>query len=336
MQKIDAEKLAAHFAAAAVATTKAQASEALGLVKAASGVGDFMASPSANYLLGGLGGVGAGALMGALQPEAEKRKRNMLYYGGMGGLAGLGAAHLYNNINKAQTAQSVSAPTAADPATSGTAPVPPSGGNPAIDALGKKLNIGSTGTNDRGQAAPNEPVTVSGRYSPPLRPEPLAVGVNGPESVAQQPLRPNLLGADIGSDRSIGDEKNWVIDPNHWRLLDWQRLNPVFHWKGRDKFYAERLGRRQRAYDEKAKALMASMLDMPPGEPMPTQEHMQAQIRKLLGPAPARPEHPLAQYAGKEIIRDGKFIPEVIKQIKTDRSRLHTPVIRNNDEIYGP
>lgn len=44
------------------------------------------------YLLGGLGGAGLGALVGAMQPQ--KKKRNALMYGLMGGAGGLGLAHL--------------------------------------------------------------------------------------------------------------------------------------------------------------------------------------------------------------------------------------------------
>jgi len=44
------------------------------------------------YLLGGVGGLGLGALVGAMQPN--RKRRNALNYGLMGGLGGLGMAHL--------------------------------------------------------------------------------------------------------------------------------------------------------------------------------------------------------------------------------------------------
>ena len=49
------------------------------------------------YLLGGLGGAGIGALVGATQ--AKNKKRNALYYGTLGGLGGLGLAHVINSAN---------------------------------------------------------------------------------------------------------------------------------------------------------------------------------------------------------------------------------------------
>ncbi|NDD52774.1 hypothetical protein EBZ39_02650 [bacterium] len=64
-----------------------------GIEKRSYGFYDFLAAPYGKYVLGGLGGAGVGALLGALQPEEEKRQRNMLFYGGLGGLTGLGLAH---------------------------------------------------------------------------------------------------------------------------------------------------------------------------------------------------------------------------------------------------
>lgn len=83
-----------------------------GIEKRSYGFYDFLAEPYGKYVLGGLGGVGVGALLGALQPEEEKRQRNMLFYGGLGGLTGLGLAHAlptFANNNNKPTAPGLSA-----------------------------------------------------------------------------------------------------------------------------------------------------------------------------------------------------------------------------------
>jgi hypothetical protein len=58
----------------------------------------FLGSDAGRYLIGGLGGAGAGALLGAAQPDKGKRRRNMMYYGALGGIGGLGLAHLTNSF----------------------------------------------------------------------------------------------------------------------------------------------------------------------------------------------------------------------------------------------
>lgn len=58
----------------------------------------FLNSSAGRYAVGGLGGAGLGALVGAMQPR--KKGRNALYYGTMGGLGGLGLAGLVNNYSK--------------------------------------------------------------------------------------------------------------------------------------------------------------------------------------------------------------------------------------------
>lgn len=62
-------------------------------------VSEFLGSDAGRYLMGGVGGAVAGGVLGATQPDKEKRKRNMLYYGTLGGLGGLGVAHLANSFN---------------------------------------------------------------------------------------------------------------------------------------------------------------------------------------------------------------------------------------------
>lgn len=80
----DFEKLAECLAEFAVTGDNA---ENLQQVKAA-----FITPEVERYLLHGLLGAGAGVGLGALQPE--KKKRNILYYGALGGLGGLGLAKL--------------------------------------------------------------------------------------------------------------------------------------------------------------------------------------------------------------------------------------------------
>lgn len=62
-------------------------------------VSEFLGSDAGRYLMGGVGGAVAGGVLGATQPDKAKRKRNMLYYGTLGGLGGLGVAHLANSFN---------------------------------------------------------------------------------------------------------------------------------------------------------------------------------------------------------------------------------------------
>jgi len=73
------------------------------------------------YLLGGLGGAGAGALIGAMQPDGKKRKS--LSYGLLGGLGGLSLAHLLApSLNSGTSGNSKPAPrTTSEPTTIETA-----------------------------------------------------------------------------------------------------------------------------------------------------------------------------------------------------------------------
>jgi hypothetical protein len=95
MNSADFEKLAGQLAEIATSADFEKT--------AAGGVSDFLRSDAGRYLIGGLGGAGAGAILGAAQPDKEKRKRNMLYYGTLGGLGGLGVAHLTNSLAAPQT-----------------------------------------------------------------------------------------------------------------------------------------------------------------------------------------------------------------------------------------
>jgi hypothetical protein len=95
MNNADFEKIAGQLAE--IATTAGTEKTA------ANSVVDFLNSDSGRYLLGGVGGFGAGAILGATQPDKEKRRQNMLYYGTLGGLGGLGLAHLASSAPPAAT-----------------------------------------------------------------------------------------------------------------------------------------------------------------------------------------------------------------------------------------
>lgn len=111
MDSTDFEKISSQLAD--VATKKA-------------GIGEFLNSDAGRYLIGGGLGAGAGAILGAAQPDRAKKKRNMLYYGALGGVGGLGLAHVLNRHNAAQ-------------ATKTTPPVPPPGPPPADPGTGEKI-----------------------------------------------------------------------------------------------------------------------------------------------------------------------------------------------------
>jgi len=89
------EKYANALAQAAAAGQKNNLSASMPAFKktAAPSVLQYLQDPTVRrYLLGGLGGAGVGALIGAMQPGGKKRKS--LSYGLMGGLGGLSLAHL--------------------------------------------------------------------------------------------------------------------------------------------------------------------------------------------------------------------------------------------------
>lgn len=96
MADFDFAQAAEKLAQAAVCGERGGLAEvAAPFVKQADGLMDALRDPQVQrYLLGGLGGGALGAALGAAQPDKEKRKRNMLYYGAFGGLGGLGLAHL--------------------------------------------------------------------------------------------------------------------------------------------------------------------------------------------------------------------------------------------------
>lgn len=96
MNNADFEKVATRLALCAVTRDTTE----LGHIKQAAGfdlnsIGQYLNTPGGRYALGGLGGAGLGALVGAMQPK--RKGRNSLYYGALGGLGGLGLAHVYNS-----------------------------------------------------------------------------------------------------------------------------------------------------------------------------------------------------------------------------------------------
>lgn len=95
MNSADFEKLAARLAKIATSADFEKT--------AFPNVSEFLGSDAGRYLMGGVGGATAGALLGATQPDNEKRKRNMLYYGALGTVGGLGVAHLANSFNSQPT-----------------------------------------------------------------------------------------------------------------------------------------------------------------------------------------------------------------------------------------
>ena len=117
MNNNDFEKLAGQLARSAV--TGETLPENLVQIKTA-----FVGGDAGRYLLGGLGGAGVGALIGATQ--GRNKKRNALYYGTLGGLGGLGLAHFMNGSNAPATPATPATPTAAVT----TAPPPASATTP--------------------------------------------------------------------------------------------------------------------------------------------------------------------------------------------------------------
>lgn len=124
MNNAEFEKVAKQLAVSAVTRDTKE----LGHIKQAAGfdfnsVGQYLNTPGGRYALGGLGGAGLGALVGAMQPK--RKGRNALYYGALGGLGGLGLAHLYNSAGAGRgedkpgqkpATPAAGAPTAAAPA----------------------------------------------------------------------------------------------------------------------------------------------------------------------------------------------------------------------------
>jgi hypothetical protein len=82
------EKMAAAFADLAVTRSAEAAAPVRELIKEAIKITPEME----RYILNGLAGAGVGVGLGALQPE--KKTRNILYYGALGGLGGLGLSKL--------------------------------------------------------------------------------------------------------------------------------------------------------------------------------------------------------------------------------------------------
>lgn len=135
MNNAEFEKIAKQLAVSAVTRDTTE----LGHIKRAAGfdlnsIGQYINTPAGRYALGGLGGAGIGALVGAMQPK--RKGRNALYYGALGGLGGLGLAHLYNSAGgkpaPAEKKEDAAVPppvapttAAITPETAATAPKPP-------------------------------------------------------------------------------------------------------------------------------------------------------------------------------------------------------------------
>jgi hypothetical protein len=124
MTNNDFEKLAGQLARSAV--TGETLPENLVQIKTALVGGD-----AGRYLLGGLGGAGIGALIGATQ--GRNKKRNALYYGTLGGLGGLGLAHFMNGTKApAPAAAATPAPPPATDKPINTPATPPVAPKPAV------------------------------------------------------------------------------------------------------------------------------------------------------------------------------------------------------------
>lgn len=125
MNNAEFEKVAKQLAVCAVTRDTKE----LGHIKQAAGfdlnsIGQYLNTPGGRYALGGLGGAGLGALVGAMQPK--RKGRNALYYGALGGLGGLGLAHLYNSAGGgAKPDQGAAAPAAGAAAAKPAAPAKP-------------------------------------------------------------------------------------------------------------------------------------------------------------------------------------------------------------------
>lgn len=126
MNNNDFEKLAGQLARSVV--TGETLPENLVQIKTA-----FVGGDAGRYLLGGLGGAGIGALIGATQ--GRNKKRNALYYGTLGGLGGLGLAHFMNGTKAPATPATPAAATPAPPTRVtpvNTPATPPAAPKPAV------------------------------------------------------------------------------------------------------------------------------------------------------------------------------------------------------------
>jgi hypothetical protein len=152
-------------------------------------------SPYTPYVVGGLGGAGLGAVLGATQPK--RKGRNALYYGSLGGLGGLGLAHLWQQANSG----------AQKPPGGQKQPEPNSEKTPEIKPPEKNPNIPD------GQKTLKRPEVETQRGSQARQEAQLraqVVGEAGPTRVMTDTL------PDIGADSRLSDYENWKLNPK-WR-----------------------------------------------------------------------------------------------------------------------
>lgn len=234
MNTADFEKVATQLAACAVKKDTA----ALGHVKQAAGVMDSLGqvfnSPTGRYVVGGLGGAGLGALVGAMQPK--NKKRNALYYGALGGLGGAGLAHLINNAGAGQSDKKQT----------------PAGTSSAADASAQK------------QRLPDGPINVDAVLTPETATLPRLLDQRGGSGEhAHVPVKPRYVPTDeqkewksrqdIGP--SYNNETAFTTDLNE-QYQNWRRNPDSVGWLTRWRF--------GRQFEERAAREQAQRMQLPP------------------------------------------------------------------------
>lgn len=258
MNNAEFEKIAKQLATCAVTRD----TKALGHIKQAAGfdlssIGQYLNTPGGRYALGGLGGAGLGALVGAMQPK--RKGRNALYYGALGGLGGLGLAHLYNSAGGGAPA----APQTEKPKTE--APKP-DGAQPAAKPVAKPL--------------PEGPVNVDVPLTPETAtPEKLRSQHGGEGQYAHVPVKPRFIPTDEQAEwrarQDLGPSHNrggvFVSDLNE-QYQNWRRDPNSISWLTRLRFGREFEERAARERDATHGAEATRLRQMLPPPAIPVRE----------------------------------------------------------------